>query len=48
MASLIENPYFYVYNAILSRCTVFEFKPVEAAEVQKYLAALRVFSDICH
>ena len=24
-----ENPYFYVYNAILSRSTVFEFKPVE-------------------
>ena len=39
IASTTENPYFYVYNAILSRCTVFEFKPVEAAEVQKYLAA---------
>ena len=28
-----ENPYFYVYNAVLSRSTVFEFKPVEAADV---------------
>lgn len=33
IASTTENPYFYVYNAILSRSTVFEFKPVEAAEV---------------
>ena len=23
IASTTENPYFYVYNAILSRCTVF-------------------------
>ncbi len=29
IASTTENPYFYVYNAILSRSTVFEFKPVE-------------------
>lgn len=35
IASTTENPYFYVYNAILSRCTVFEFKPVEPEEVQK-------------
>lgn len=28
IASTTENPYFYVYGAILSRCTVFEFKPV--------------------
>ena len=28
IASTTENPYFYVYNAILSRCTVFEFRPV--------------------
>ena len=27
IASTTENPYFYVYNAILSRSTVFEFKP---------------------
>ena len=35
IASTTENPYFYVYNAILSRSTVFEFKPVESAEIQK-------------
>ena len=28
IASTTENPYFYVFNAILSRSTVFEFKPV--------------------
>lgn len=35
IASTTENPYFYVYNAILSRCTVFEFKTVDSAEVEK-------------
>lgn len=34
IASTTENPYFYVYNAILSRSTVFEFKPVEKQDVQ--------------
>ncbi|MBR2740549.1 MAG: replication-associated recombination protein A [Oscillospiraceae bacterium] len=29
IASTTENPYFYVYNALLSRCTVFEFKPLD-------------------
>lgn len=33
IASTTENPYFYVYNAILSRSTVFEFKPVESGDV---------------
>lgn len=32
IASTTENPYFYVYNAILSRSTVFEFKPVPPEE----------------
>ena len=35
IASTTENPYFYVYNAILSRSTVFEFKPVESAEIER-------------
>ena len=35
IASTTENPYFYIYNAILSRCTVFEFKPIEARDMQK-------------
>lgn len=33
IASTTENPYFYVYNAILSRCTVIEFKPVLAEDI---------------
>lgn len=33
IASTTENPYFYVYNAILSRSTVFEFKPVTAEDI---------------
>lgn len=35
IASTTENPYFYIYNAILSRSTVFEFKPVEPEEVKR-------------
>lgn len=42
IASTTENPYFYVYNAILSRSTVFEFKPVEKEEIER--AVLRAFS----
>mgnify|MGYP000801166748 CR=1 FL=1 len=42
IASTTENPYFYVYNAVLSRSTVFEFKQVPAAEVEK--AVLRAVS----
>ncbi len=44
IASTTENPYFYVYNAILSRSTVFEFKSVDKAEVKK--AVQRAFSII--
>lgn len=33
IASTTENPYFYVYSAILSRSTVFEFKAVDSSEV---------------
>lgn len=33
IASTTENPYFYIYPAILSRSTVFEFKSVELDEV---------------
>ncbi|MBS1402442.1 MAG: replication-associated recombination protein A [Oscillospiraceae bacterium] len=35
IASTTENPYFYIYNAVLSRSTVFEFKQVPADEVVK-------------
>lgn len=33
IASTTENPYFYIYSAVLSRCTVFEFKSVEPSDV---------------
>lgn len=42
IASTTENPYFYVYNAILSRSTVFEFKTVEKEEIER--AVRRGFS----
>ncbi|MBQ9967776.1 MAG: replication-associated recombination protein A [Oscillospiraceae bacterium] len=35
IASTTENPYFYIYNAILSRSTVFEFKAIDAAAAEK-------------
>lgn len=41
IASTTENPYFYVYGAILSRSTVFEFKSVPVEETEK--AVLRGF-----
>ena len=33
IASTTENPYFYIYNALLSRCTVFEFKSLSAQDI---------------
>ena len=33
IASTTENPYFYIYNAVLSRSIVFEFKPVSADDI---------------
>ncbi len=35
IASTTENPYFYVFNAILSRSTIFEFKQLDADDVEK-------------
>ena len=35
IASTTENPYFYVFNAILSRSTVFEFKMIDAPAALK-------------
>ncbi len=58
IASTTENPYFYVYSAILSRSTVFEFKPLHKTDaeqaVRRAIACLAketgetlVFSDAC-
>lgn len=33
IASTTENPYFYIYSAVLSRSTVFEFKSVTAEDM---------------
>lgn len=35
IASTTENPYFYVYPALLSRCSVFEFKSIQSEEIAK-------------
>lgn len=44
ISSTTENPYFYVYSAILSRSTVFEFKSVTPAETEK--AVKRAFARL--
>lgn len=46
IASTTENPYFYIYNALLSRCTVFEFKSLTSADVEQGLRnALKKLSE---
>ena len=46
IASTTENPYFAVYNAVVSRSTVFEFKPVEAAEMERAVRrAFQILSE---
>lgn len=37
IASTTENPYFYVYNAILSRSSVFEFKTLSADDIAEVI-----------
>ena len=37
IASTTENPYFYVYPALISRCVVFEFKQVIIDDISKNL-----------
>ena len=46
IASTTENPYFYVFGAILSRATVFEFKPLDTEAVtQAVNRALEVLAQ---
>ncbi len=45
ICSTTENPYFAIYSALLSRSGVFEFKPVEASEIQKALE--RAYGILC-
>ena len=43
IASTTENPYFYVYSAIISRSAVFEFKPLSVAALSKAIERARKF-----
>lgn len=46
IASTTENPYFYIYNALLSRCTVFEFKSLAPKDIERGVSnALQKLSD---
>ena len=46
IASTTENPYFYVYNAVLSRSTVFEFKSIAPRDVEGAVRrALRLLAE---
>ena len=46
IASTTENPYFAVFNPVISRSTVFEFKPVSAAEMEAAVErAFRILSE---
>ena len=46
IASTTENPYFYVFNAILSRSTVFEFKQIDSkAALQAICRAVKFLED---
>lgn len=37
IASTTENPYFYIYPALLSRCEVFEFKSLKSEDIKEGL-----------
>ena len=52
IASTTENPYFYIFKAILSRSTIFEFKPVGEEDIKKALYRAitlrsKEFNEIC-
>ena len=49
IASTADNPYFFIYNAILSRCSVFEFKAVKAESTVPVLKrALNYLNEETH
>ncbi len=45
IASTTENPHFYVYNAIISRSSLFEFKPVRAEDCIRALRRAMSFLE---
>lgn len=48
IASTTENPYYYIYDALLSRCSVFEFKHVDAKDIERRvrLVAEKEFANV--
>ncbi|MBO5852514.1 MAG: AAA family ATPase, partial [Clostridia bacterium] len=45
IASTTENPFFYVYNAILSRSSVFEFKALSPEDIMSPLSRAKEFLE---
>ena len=48
IASTTENPHFYVYNAIISRSSLFEFRAVTPSEIAKALTRALVHLNDTH
>ena len=46
IASTTENPYFYIYPALLSRCTVFEFKSLQVDDIKDGLKRAADYLEI--
>ena len=46
IASTTENPYFYIYPALLSRCSVFEFKQITKEDIKKGLKRIIKIKNI--
>ena len=46
IASTTENPYFYIYPALLSRCTVFEFKALQIDDIKEGLVKASKYLNI--
>ncbi len=48
IASTTENPYYYIYDALLSRCSIFEFKRVPAEDIEAHVKkiAAREFGGV--
>ena len=40
IASTTENPYYYIYDALLSRCSVFEFKHVDSQAIEERVCSV--------
>lgn len=45
IASTTENPFFYIYNAILSRSSIFEFKPIQGEDLLPVIERARTYME---